>query len=104
MVLDRRTDGYARYVSEIVMWPWPLGAADHAGRHVDRSDITDWLRRGCLRHRWTEMRLSGSLFLLVQGRRSIRLDHLGPIVELLSELDTLHRPQAYSRYRERKNA
>ena len=47
---------------------------------------------------------AGTTYTGVQGRRSIRLDHLGPIVELLSELDTLHRPQAYSRYRERKNA
>ncbi len=36
----------APYVSEIVMWPWPMGAADHTGRPVDLSHITDWLKWG----------------------------------------------------------
>jgi hypothetical protein len=39
-------------------YAWPMGAADHTGRHVDRSHITDWLRWGCLRLCWTERRLS----------------------------------------------
>ena len=57
-VLYRAIVHYACYVPGIVMWPWPMGAADHTGRHVDRSHITDWLRWGCLRLCWTERRLS----------------------------------------------
>jgi hypothetical protein len=53
------------YVSEIVMWPWPMGAADHTGRHVDRRHITDWPRWGCLHHRWTERRLSWCAIVFV---------------------------------------
>jgi hypothetical protein len=34
LVWDRRSGGCAPYVSEIVMWPWPMEAADHTGRHV----------------------------------------------------------------------
>jgi hypothetical protein len=36
----------ASYVSENVMWPWPMGAADHTGRYVDRSHITEWAQMG----------------------------------------------------------
>ena len=53
---------FADYVSEIVMWPSPIGADDRTCRPVDRGHITDWRRRDCLRHLWTERRLSGSLF------------------------------------------
>ncbi len=47
------------------MWPWPMEAADHTGRHVDRRHITDWPRWGSLRHRWTERRLSWCAILFV---------------------------------------
>ena len=47
------------------MWSWPVGAADHTSRHVDRRHITDRPRWGCLRHRWTERRLSWCAILFV---------------------------------------
>jgi hypothetical protein len=97
---DRRTDGCGPYVSEIVMWPWPMEAADHTGRHVDRRHITDWPRWGSLRHRWTERRLSWcAMFVrlkIVDPSGSITLGRLWAA----SEPDILRRPQAYSRYRE----
>ena len=66
------------------MWPWPMGAADHTGRHVDRSHITDWARWGCLRHRWTERRLSWCAILFVSRslihRGSISRADCGPPV------------------------
>jgi hypothetical protein len=60
----------ASYVSEIVMWPWPMEAAEHTGRHVDRRHITDWPRWGSLRHGWTERRLSWCAIVFV-SRSSI---------------------------------
>jgi hypothetical protein len=75
------------YVAEIVMWPWPTGAADHTGRHADRSHITDWLRQGCLRRCRPEGRLSwwAILFVLrssIHRVRSARTE--------CQPLDTLH--------------
>jgi hypothetical protein len=32
---------HAIYVLAIVIWPWLMGAADHTGRRVDGSNITD---------------------------------------------------------------
>jgi hypothetical protein len=93
--------GCLTYVSEIVMWPWPMGAVDHAGRHVDRWHITDWLDWGCLRHPLDreEIVRVGALFRSSQDRRS----HPGSISSgrlwTASEPDILRRPQAYSRYR-----
>ena len=74
----------ASYVSEIVLWPWPMGAADHTGRHFDLRHITDWPRWGCLRHRWTERRLSWCAILFVSRSslhraRSARADCRPPV-------------------------
>lgn len=69
------------------MWPWPMGAADHTGRQVDRRHITDWTRWGCLRHRWTERRSSWCAILFV----STLADRLNPT----SPRATLRPPLAY---------
>src|SRR6202049_1376246 len=54
------------------MWPWPMEAAEHTRRHVDRRHITDWPRWGSLRHGWTERRRSWCAILFV-SRSSIHL-------------------------------
>jgi hypothetical protein len=64
------------------------GSRRSPGRHVDRSHITDWLRWGCLRLRWTERRLSWWAILFVprssiHQARSARAD-CGPPVNPIS--------------------
>ena len=89
---DRRTGDCARYVSETVMWPCPMGGRRFRDRHVDRGHITSWFKLKCLRHPWAERRLSVPMPSMQRGSTS-------GWFRAAREPDTLRRPQAYSRYR-----